>query len=167
MAKYSGTFQSVALTAYANATNYADSLYPFFLQGANSTQRVNISEVYIGGEATSTSSVAIMKLARDSTVSATPTSGNPTLTDGSATAPSAVASYGNISTTKPQRNGSSALLNLSFNAYGGIVRWVSSPDQMISVVGNTASLGEVSLSAFTGTTATTSIVSGHVLFEVV
>jgi hypothetical protein len=59
------------------------------------------------------------------------------------------------------------LLNLSFNAYGGIVRWVSSPDQMISVVGNTASLGEVSLSAFTGTTATTSIVSGHVLFEVV
>lgn len=167
MAKYSGTFQSVALTAYANTTNYGDGLYPFLIQGANTTQRVNISEVYIGGEATSTSSVAIMKLARDSTVAITVTTGNPTLTDGSATAAASVPLYGNASTTKPQRNATSALLNLSFNAYGGIVRWVSSPDQMISVVGSTASLGEVSLSAFTGTTASTSIVSGHVLFEVV
>jgi hypothetical protein len=167
MAKYSGTFQSVALTAYANTTNYGDGLYPFLLQGGTSTQRINVSEIYIGGEATSTSSVAIMKFARDSTVGATVTSGNATLTDASATAPATAAVYGNISTTKPQRNATSALLNLSFNAYGGIVRWVSSPDQMISVVGNTASLGEVSLSAFTGTTATTTIVSGHVLFEVV
>jgi hypothetical protein len=167
MAKYTGTYQSVALTAFANAANLTDSLYPFILQGGNTTQRCNISEVYIGGEATSTSSVAIMKLSRDSTVAATVTSANATLSDGSATAPATVPLFGNIATTKPQRSNTAPLLNLSFNAYGGIVRWVSSPDQMISIVGNGTSFGEVSLSAFTGTTATTSIVSGHVLFEVV
>jgi hypothetical protein len=72
----------------------------------------------------------------------------------------------NTWTTNPQRSATLHLLHLSFNAYGGIVRWVASPDQSLTVIGNTASLGEVSLSGYTGTTASAPM-SGHILYEVV
>jgi hypothetical protein len=55
------------------------------------------------------------------------------------------------------------LLNLSFNAFGGIVRWVAAPGEEISTVGNTQPLGEVSLSAFTGGTA--GLMGAHVVYE--
>jgi len=55
------------------------------------------------------------------------------------------------------------LLNLSFNAFGGIVRWVAAPEEVIDIVGNTASLGEVSLSAFTG--GTTGLLGAHMIYE--
>jgi hypothetical protein len=54
------------------------------------------------------------------------------------------------------------LLHLSLNTYGGISRWQARYGEEISVVGNTASLGEVSLSAITGT----GISSGHILYEI-
>jgi hypothetical protein len=144
MARYSLSFHAITPTATADTTNLVDSTYPFLLQGGNSTQRLNISEIYMGGEAASTSS--------------------PTLTDGSATAPGTVAIFGHIATTKPQRSATLHLLALSFNAYGGIVRWVARPGEELSVVGNTASLGEVSLSAFTG--GTPGAISGHCVYEV-
>ena len=167
MAKYSVSWKSITPTATADTTNFTDSTYPFILQGGNSTMRLNIHAVYMGGEASSTSSPSIMVLARDSTVGAAVTAGTTrnALTDGSSTAPGTTAVTGHIATTKPQRSSTLHLLDLSFNAYGGIVRWVASPDQAISVVGNTASLGEVSLSAFTG--GTTGAMSGHCLYEVV
>ncbi len=56
-------------------------------------------------------------------------------------------------TNKPQRSSTLKLLNQSFNAFGGILRWVAAPGEEISIVGNTASLGELSLSSFTGSTA--------------
>lgn len=167
MAKYSASWTSITPTATADTTNLVDSTYGLILQGGNSTQRLNISEVYIGGEAAASSSPTIMVLARDSTVAATVTAGTTrnALTDGSATAPGTTAVVGHIATTKPQRSATLHLLHLSFNAYGGIVRWVASPDEVFSVVGNTASLGEVSLSAFTG--GTPGATSGHVIYEVV
>jgi formylmethanofuran dehydrogenase subunit A len=106
-----------------------------------------------------------MVLARDSTVAATVTAGttrNAAL-DGSAVAPGTLAVVGHIATTKPQRSATLHLLHLSFNAYGGIARWQARYGEEITVVGNTASLGEVSLSAFTG--GTTGATSGHVLYE--
>lgn len=167
MAKYSASWTSITPTATADTTNLVDSTYGLILQGGNSTQRLNISEVYIGGEAAASSSPTIMVLARDSTVAATVTAGTTrnALTDASATAPGTTAVVGHIATTKPQRSATLHLLHLSFNAYGGIVRWVASPDEVFSVVGNTASLGEVSLSAFTG--GTPGATSGHVIYEVV
>lgn len=167
MAKYALSWKSITPTATADTTNLVDSTYPFLLQGGNSTMRLNIHEIYMGGEASSTSSPTIMVLARDSTVGATVTAGTTrnALTDASSTAPGTTAVTGHIATTDPQRSSTLHLLDLSFNAYGGIVRWVASPDEVISVVGNTASLGEVSLSAFTG--GTTGAMSGHVLYEVV
>lgn len=164
MARYSVNWRGVTAAAVADTTNYTDAGYPTFLQGGSSTQRLSIYEVYIGGEEASTSNPTSFILGRDSTVAATGISGNRmALLDGSATAPGTVAVYGNTSTTKPQRSSTLQLLNLSLNCYGGIVRWVAAPGSEISVVGNTASLGEVSLSSVSGTGKT----SGHILFEVV
>lgn len=165
MARNSLTVTSITPTATADTTNLVDSTYLFLLQGGNSTMRLNISEIYMGGEAAASSSPSIMVLARDSTVGATVTAGttrNAAL-DGSSVAPGTLPVFGHIATTKPQRSSTLHLLHLSFNAYGGIVRWFARPGEEISVVGNTASLGEVSLSAFTG--GTTGAMSAHCIYE--
>lgn len=167
MARYSYAVDSVTPTATADTANLVDSTYLGYLQGGNSTMRLNIAEVYMGGEAASSSSPTVMRLGRSSTVSTgTATGGFSSQLDGSSTAPGTVARTGNAAaTTKPQRSVTlGRLLNLSFNAYGGIVRWVARPGEEISVIGNTASLGEVSLSAFTG--GTPGAISAHVLYEV-
>lgn len=167
MARYSFATASVTPTATADTTNLVDSTYLALIQGGTSTMRCNISEIYMGGEAASSSSPTIMVLARDSVVSTgTATGGYTAVLDASNTAPGTTARACNANaTTKPQRSSTLHLLHLSFNAYGGIVRWVARPGEEISVVGNTASLGEVSLSAFTG--GTPGQMSSHVLFEVV
>ena len=70
----------------------------------------------------------------------------------------------NTATTKPQRSATLSLLNLSFNAFGGIVRWVAAPGQELGMLGNTAALlGELSLSAFTG--GTPGLMGSHFIFE--
>jgi hypothetical protein len=167
MARYSASWTSITPTATADATNLVDSTYPLILQGGSTTMRLNVNEVYVGGEAAASSSPTIMVLARDSTVAATVTAGTTrnAATDGSTVAPGTLATVGHIATTKPQRSATLHLLHLSFNAYGGIVRWQARPGEELSVVGNTASLGEMSLSAFTGGTA--GATSGHVLYELV
>lgn len=164
MARYSLSFEGITLVAVADgANNYTDSGYPFFLQGGSSTQRLNINEVYVGGESAA-SAITKLKLARDGVVAATAISGDRNAAlDGSTTAPGTLAVFGNVSTTKPNRSATLHLLALSFNAFGGVVRWVARQGEEPSVVGNTASLGEASLSAFTGGTG---IVSGHCLYEV-
>lgn len=167
MARYSYSVQSVTQTATADTTNLVDSTYLAYLQGGSSTMRCNISEIYLGGEASASSSPTIEVLGRSSTVgTGTATGGFSAALDGSATAPGTLARTGNANATaKPQRSVTLGhLLTLSFNAYGGIVRWVARPGEEISVVGNTASLGEVTLSAFTG--GTVGAMSGHVLYEV-
>lgn len=165
MARYSATWTSITPTATADTVALVDSTYPMILQGGSATMRLNINEVYIGGEAAASSSPTIMVLGRDSTVAVTVTAGTTrnALLDGSATAPATLATVGHVATTKPQRSATLHLLHLSFNAYGGISRWQARYGEEISVVGNTASLGEVSLSAFTG--GTTGATSGHVLYE--
>src|SRR5579859_4351527 len=147
MARYSFSTTSVTPTATADTTNLVDSTYLAYLQGGNSTMRLNISEVYMGCEAASSSSPTVMVLARDSTVmSGTAGCGRSAVLDASNTAPGTTAVSGNTAaTTKPQRSSTLHLLHLSYNAYGGIVRWVARPGEEISVVGNTASLGEDSL----------------------
>jgi hypothetical protein len=165
MARYSLSWKSITPTATADTTNLTDSTYPFILLGGSSTMRLNVSEIYIGGEATA-SAPTILVAARDSTVGATVTAGTSrnALTDASATAPGTTATTGHVATTKPQRSSTLHLLDLSYNAFGGIVRWVARHGEEISVVGNSASLGELSLSAFTG--GTPGACSGHCIYEV-
>lgn len=166
MAKYSFSWTSLTMTATADTTALADDTFAV-VQGGGGTQRNLISEIYMGGEAGSTSSPTLAVLARDSTVAgATVAGGRLALLDGSGTAPTTAPIAGtNTSGTQPQRSSTLHLLHLSFNAYGGIVRWVAPPGGEIAVVGNTASLGEVSLSSFTG--GTVGAHSGHILFETV
>ena len=161
MARYSMTWQSTTAVAVADTANFTDAGYPGFLQGGNSTMMLRINEVSISGEDTSTIATT-MVVARDSTVAATGISGNKNaLLDGSATAPGTVAIYGNTSTTKPQRSATLHLLQPSLNTFGGIYRWQARYGEEIVVVGNTASLGELSVSSVTGTGKT----SGHIIYE--
>jgi hypothetical protein len=69
-----------------------------------------------------------------------------------------VATLGTIvaATTDPK-------LELNLNAFGGIIWWNAAPTQQWSILGNTASLGESSLSAFTG--GTVGAISAHILYE--
>lgn len=167
MAKRSVSHKTITPTATADATNLVDSTYPFAIQGGSSTQRTNVSEIYLGGQA-GASSPTIMVLGRDSTVGVTLTSDTNLLDaaiDPATAALAAAAVTFNKATTKPQRSTTlGGLLNLSFNAFGGIVRWVApDPNSYIVMLGNTASFGELSLSAFTGGTA--GLLGAHMIYE--
>jgi hypothetical protein len=167
MAKYSFSWTSLAFTATADTADIADNTFAA-IKGGDATQRNLVSEIYIGGEASASSSPVMAVFARSSTVSTGGlTGGRNALLDGSATAPATTAGAGTAATTvQPQRSATLHLLHLSYNAYGGIVRWVAPPGGEISIVGNTASLGEATLSGFTGSTAATNC-SGHIIYETV
>jgi hypothetical protein len=169
MARYSLGFSSTTTTSggTASGTTLTSSGYPFFLQGGSSTQQLKINEVQAGGEATAASAVQILRLGRDSTVGVTAITGNfNAAMDATATAPGTLPTFGNAATTNPTRSTALGLLIAhSFNAYGGLVRWQARQGEEITVIGNTASLGEVSYSAFTGNVA--GPVSGHCIYEIV
>lgn len=152
MARWSTVVPTWTPTAVADTVNMTDNGH-HTLQGGSSTQRGEIREVYLGGQA-GASSPTYMVLGRNSTVGATLTAARLAAVDPSSAALAAPAAPYVASTTKPQRSATlGMLLALSFNAFGGIVRWVNGPDEIISYLGNTASLGELSLNAFTGGTA--------------
>jgi len=133
------------------------------IQGGVSTQINVLREVYLGGQA-GASSPTIMVLGRTSTVGATLTALRLAPTH-----PSSVlianppVSYA-ASTTKPQRSATlGMLLNLSFNAFGGIVRRYMGPNETIASLGAAASTGELSLNAFTG--GTPGLLGSSILIE--
>jgi hypothetical protein len=164
MARWSCNKPTWTPTAVADTTNMTAAGF-VALQGGSSTQRSNILEVYMGGQATS-SAPTIMVLARDSTVFSGATSNAVKVVAlDPATAALAAPPLGQDvgSSTLPQRSSTLHLLNLSFNAFGGIVRWVAAPGEEIGILGNTASLGEVSLSAYTG--GTPGLMGSHIIFE--
>jgi len=157
------TFTPVAV---GDGSNFTDNGY-LALQGGSSTQRNEILEVELGGQATS-SAPTIMELARDSTVAATSitagTNGRgPVSLDPDTAALTNPPLAVGASTTKPQRSSTLSLLQLSFNAFGGILRWVAAPGEEILQRGNAANAGETSLSAFTG--GTPGLMSAHIVFE--
>lgn len=138
-----------------------------FLQGAAGTQRSFVTEIYLGGLATA-SAPTYMCFGRDSTIAATSitlgTNGEDAAVDPATAALAAPVVTGYSATTMPQRSNTLGhLLNLGFNAFGGIVRWVAPPGGEVIMVGNTASLGELSLSAFTG--GTPGLMNSHVIYE--
>ncbi len=137
--------------AVADTTNFTDGGHQT-IQGGVSTQRSELREVYMGGQA-GASSPSIMVLGRTSTVGATLTALRLAPLDPSSVLIANPPVNYAASTTKPQRSSTlGMLLNLSFNAFGGVVRWVNGPDEIISMLGAAASLGELSLNAFTGGT---------------
>lgn len=165
MAKWSLQVNTITPTATADTTALVDNTYLGLIQGGSTTQRINVIEVMMSGQA-GASSPSIMQLARDSTVGATVSLGTGATNAALDTATAALAApqvVGNSATTDPQRAATLKLLNLSFNAFGGIVRWVAAPGEEISLVGNAVNVGEVSLSAFTG--GTTGLMGSHIIYE--
>lgn len=165
MAKRSFSVATWTPTAVADTANYTDNGYQAIL-GGTSTQIITYLEIYMGGQA-GASSPTIMVFSRDSTVEATPTAlttgDSDAAFDPASAALAAPAVTFHASTTKPQRSATLHLLNVSFNAFGGIVRWVPAPGTEPKSLGNTASLGEVSLSAYTG--GTPGLMGSHIIFE--
>jgi hypothetical protein len=167
MAKRIVSVTTITPTATADTTNLVDATYPFIAQGGSSTQRTNIIELYVGGQA-GASTPTFMLLSRDSQVGSGANSNGAGQTDAAADAATAALAAavltGNTNATnKPQRSSTLHLLNLSFNAFGGIVRWVAAPGEEINIVGSGASLGEVSFSAFTG--GTPGALGAHMIYE--
>jgi hypothetical protein len=162
MAQWSASLNNWTPTAVADATNFTNSGY-MALQGGSTTQRIIVSEIYMGGLA-GASSPAQMIVARDSTVGATSLTGVNTAAKDPATAALAAPPVAfTSSTTKPQRSATLQLLLLAFNAFGGVVRWVAPPGGEIGLSGNTASLGELSLSH--ASTGTPGLMSSHLIYE--
>lgn len=126
-----------------------------FLQGASATSFIRHSEFYLGGLATA-STVNQMIVARDSTVAVTAiTLGtNGKLTPMAVTSSVVAQIAGMSATTMPQRDTAKHLLQLGFNAFGGIVRWVAYPGEEITTYGlvatGSALGGELSISSAAG-----------------
>jgi hypothetical protein len=167
MAKRIVSLTTFTPTATADTTNLVDSTYVCVVQGGSSTQRSQILEIYEGGQA-GASSPTFMLLSRDSQIGTGSNTRGTGQTDSNMDANTAALAApvltGNaFATNKPQRGASDHLLNLSFNAFGGIVRWVAAPGEEITVYGTAALIGEVSLSAFTGGTA--GLMGAHLIYE--
>jgi hypothetical protein len=167
MAKRVYSIDTITPTAFADTTSLTNGAYVGAFKGGSSTQRTKISEIYIGGQATA-SAPTFLQLARDSTVGVgSQTGGDDAPLDPATAALGAPVGVGNsFATSAPQRDAAAKLLHLDFNAFGGIVRWKSlaaDESDCPVLLGNTASFGEASLSAFTG--GTPGALGAHVIYE--
>ncbi len=163
MARWAAAVPTWTPVAVADTTNYTDGGH-HTIQGGSTTQRGEMREIYLGGQATA-SAALYMVFGRTSTTGTSLTATRLAALDPSTAAlTSAPTAYGTSGTSKPQRSSTlGMLLNLSFNAFGGIVRWYAGPDEVISYLGNTASLGELSLSEFTG--GGSGAIGSNIVFE--
>lgn len=117
-----------------------------------------VLEVFIGGEQ-ATTTVNRMTVRRASADGATITDIAP-----AALRPGAVASTakGSVSaTTGPDIASTGHLLNLAFNAFGGVIRWVAAPGEELWIMTNTAPDKEIILDSISGA----GVVSDHMIFE--
>jgi hypothetical protein len=162
-------FNATTFTPTATADNSALANSTYMAIGAGSaTQTLNVIEIYEGGQATA-SAVNIMVFARDlvlgsiPTALATPNSDGPMNTGTAALAAPPVTYV--AAGTGPSRitAATNAKLNLSFNAFGGIVRWVAAPGEEWTITGVSTSVSESSLSAFTG--GSVGLMGGHIVYE--
>lgn len=138
------------------------------LKGGTATQINVIMEIYEGGQA-GASSVNAMTLAYSSTLGITPTTLAVPNSDGplhGSTAALAAPSVAYVAAaTGPNRSPAVTLprLNLTFNSFGGIVRWVAAPGEEWTMVGNAVNGGEVVLSA--QNVGTAGAMGSHIIYE--
>jgi len=165
MAKRSLAVRTLAPTATADATNLANDTYLGVIQGGAATQRNKISEIQLGGQATASAPSIIMAGMNSlaATVIVLGISEDGPL-DSATAALAAPAAVGTSATVLPQRSITlGQLLQLSFNAFGGIVRWLAAPNEEIGMVGLGVNTGSFSLSAFTG--GAPGLMSSHIIYE--
>ena len=167
MAKRVYSIDTIIPTATADTVALVNGTYVGAWKGASVTQRTYIDEIFIGGQATA-SAPTFMQLARDSTVGVGAQSGGDDgPLDPATAALAAPVGVGNsFATSAPQRDVAAKLLHLDLNCFGGQAKFKSlAADRSDSpvLVGNTASFGEASLSAFTG--GTPGAFGCHVIYE--
>lgn len=166
MAKRSFNVTNVTPTATADAaTPLATNTTLGVMQGGAATQRNVISEIYMGGLAAA-SAPGVMVAAMNSiaaTVIVVGTAGRVAPLDSASADLTAPADVGRAYTIAPQRSATLHILQLAFNAFGGIVRWLAAPNEEIGMVGLAVDTGSFSLSAFTG--GTTGAMSSHFIYE--
>lgn len=164
--RYSAGFSSTASGGGTADGSTVGTTFPISVVGGSGTQQLKVNEVMVGGEASSTSAPQILRFGHDSTLSTTPAAGAALIAAMDATASvqtSPPNAYGSAATGPVRSATTGRLLALSFNAYGGIARWQARVGEEITTIGNTAPLGSLTLSAFTGNT--TANLSGHVILE--
>jgi hypothetical protein len=155
-------------TAQADTAALTNATY-MALKGGSGTQLINVVEIYIVGMAPSASSPTFMQLARVSTIETTPTALASPNSDGPMSASSAALAAPPVSfvaaAAGPQRSAvtTDGKFECGLNAFGGTFRWQSAPNEEWSQIGNTASVGESVLSAFTG--GTPGAVNSHLVYE--
>src|SRR5262249_23997676 len=138
------------------------------LQGATSTQPIRVSEVFMGGQAVA-NAPSIMLLAHDSTVGATLTALASPNTNGplhrsASTLANPPVGFVAGSTTPPRSNSTTkARSNHSLKACGGLIGGAAGQDEEFWIIGNPASDGEASLSAFSG--GTPGLMGSHIVYE--
>lgn len=161
-------FQVATITPTQQADGVLTTGTFLALKGGSTTQQINIIEVYMGGQA-GASSVNAMQLAFSSTLGITPTALATPDSDGpmhGATAALAAppVSY-KAAATGPNRSPATTLprMNLTFNAFGGIVRWVAAPGEEWTMIGNAVNGGETVLSA--ANVGTAGLMGAHMIYE--
>ena len=169
MARRITSITTLTPTATADTTGLVDATYPFLLCGGTTTQVNKVWEISLSGQAASSSSPTFMILSRDSTASATNSTGtgqNDQPMDSQTAALTSTPLVGNTNTTKPQRSATGHLANLSLNAFGGVYFWRANRlEECFTTLGNAALNGEVSVSAFTG--GTTGALGAHMIYETI
>jgi len=169
MAKRIYGVPDITPTGTGDATNLANNTgvigYVGAFLGTSAIQKATFYEFYLGGLA-GASSPTLMLVGRDSTLAATlgATISTDSPMDGSTVALGTPLLVGNVWTTLPQRSATLHLLNLSFNAFGGIIRWMAAPGEEITIIGNAVNTGEISFSALN--IGTQGLLGSHVVYEV-
>jgi hypothetical protein len=164
------TFGVPTFTATAtadHATTLANGTY-LGLSAGGAANRCEITEIYMGGQSAA-SNVNIMMLARHNTISITPTALVAPNSDGpndGLTQAVTTPSLGFVAaTTPPTRSAgtNTARLNLTYNSFGGIVRWTANKGEGWAITGVTTLVSESSLSAFTGGGG--GVMGAHIIYE--
>lgn len=157
MAQFNTALAGWTPIAHADgASSLANASYQAVRTTTAST--IRIVEAFVGGEATS-STVNRMAVRRLSTNATTPTDVVP-----AALNPLSQASLSqgySAASTGPTIASTNHLLNLAFNAFGGVVRWVAAPGEELWASAQTAPNGQVVLDSISGT----GTVSSHLIFE--
>ena len=163
-------FQVPTFTATAtadHATTLASGTY-LAISAGGATNRCAISEIYMGGQSAA-SNVNLMMFARHNTISVTPTALSAPNSDGpmdGLTQAVTTPSLGFVAaTTPPSRSAgtSNARLALTYNSFGGVVRWVAPPGGEWFITGVTSLVSESSLSAYTGGGG--GVMGAHIVYE--
>lgn len=168
MAKFSFGNTNWTPTATADGAALANATYQA-LKGGSATQKLEVLEIYMAGNANSVNSPTFMQMARASTLGITPTALAAPAFDGPLDPNTAALAAPPVSYTAAGTGSvrsaatSAARLNLGINALGGIVRWVAAIREEWIIFGNAVTVGESNLSAFTG--GTPGALNSHIVYE--